>query len=419
LKLRILYRRIIFFICVLQLVIAPFLSYSIFNESNNEVIIFNYFMSVSMSKYFLIVIPSLLAFYFGLFYKFNFIRKNIKSINLYKTLQSLKESKSNFQIGLLIFLFNVFCFVLARLEIFFHVNISARILESAFLVSLFYFLYSKNILRIFFIFLNYSFFIFNSIQSGMFGTLFFTTFLILIFYMDIRKISFKKIIFNSILIIILFLSFQVVKSEYREATFDGINKNSNASLYIDLLIENFKNPELIFNEQTLFLINVRLNQGHFLSKVIDHVPKFENYTYGKNILTGFAAAFVPRIIWKNKPKSGGMNEITKFANVDYDGSTSINISPIGEAYVCFGLFSAIGLMYLFGLLINYIWSKFEYKSIYESKILLWLPIFILPIFQAPEENLSSIFNYMIKFAFLFYVCYITLPKIFFNEKITN
>ena len=111
-RLRFIYRIIIFLICILQLVIGPFLSYVLFNENNTDVLAFNYFMSVPMFDYYLIVIPSLIAFYFGLFYKFNFIKHNLPKIDLYKTLQYLKSSKKNFKVGLLIFVFNCFAFTL-------------------------------------------------------------------------------------------------------------------------------------------------------------------------------------------------------------------------------------------------------------------------------------------------------------------
>jgi len=415
-RLRFIYRIIIFLICILQLVIGPFLSYVLFNENNTDVLAFNYFMSVPMFDYYLIVIPSLIAFYFGLFYKFNFIKHNLPKIDLYKTLQYLKSSKKNFKVGLLIFVFNCFAFTLSELNIFFHVNISSRILDSSILVGLFYFLYSKNIFRKPFICITYLFFLFKSIQTGMFGTLFFTTFLIGMFYINFRNFSLRKFFFNSILAIFLFVSFQSIKSEYREATFDGTNKNSNISLYFELLANNFTNPELLFNKQTLFFLNIRLNQGHFLSKVFEHVPQYEDYTYGSNVVTGIAAAFVPRILWKDKPLSGGKDEIVKYANVEHDGQTSINISPIGEAYVVYGFISSILLMYLFGLFINFVWSKFEYHSVSKPNLLLWLPVFILPMFQAPEENISTLLNYLIKFLFIFYILYLILPKYFFYSK---
>lgn len=415
-KLRIFYRLIVFSIFLLQLVITPFFSYIVYNENNTDILAFNYFMSVPMYDYYIIVIPSLVAFYFGLFYKFSFTKKNITKIDLYKTLQSLKSSKKNFKIGFFVFLFNCFAFVLSEFNIFFHVNISARILDSSFLICLFYFLFSKHVFRRPFIFITYSFFVYKSVQTGMFGTLFFTTVLIGLFYINFKNFSLKKMVLSSVLVLFLLISFQYIKSEYRDATFDGVNKTGDMSLYFKLILNSISNPSLLFNEQSFFFLNIRFNQGHYLSKVFEHVPQYEDYTYGSNVVTGIAAAFVPRILWKDKPFSGGKEEIVKYANVDYDGTTSINISPIGEAYVVYGFISSISIMFFYGLFINFVWSKFEYYSITKSNILLWLPIFILPMFQASEENISTLVNYFIKFIFMFYLLYLVLPKYFFNQK---
>ena len=72
-------------------------------------------------------------------------------------------------------------------------------------------------------------------------------------------------------------------------------------------------------------------------------------------------------------------------------------------------------MFLYGLLLNFILSKIENKITKHNNIILWMPIFILPLFQGVEEDISSILNYYVKFMLVFLFIFYSF-KLIFNSK---
>jgi hypothetical protein len=408
------FKIIILFLFIVQLVFSPALAYTYFSKENLDIPGFDFFMRVEPEKYFLLVIPSLLLFAFGFLRKLSFY--NLKSGDFEKIFFKLKNSEKNYKIAKLLFLIFVSFFMLNRLGILFDSNFSARLLDSLVLVNCFYFIFSKGKYRIILFILLFSYFVFQTISSGMFGNLFFSSFIFLIYYGYSNKFGFRKAFIYSILIFFLFVSFQGLKSTYRaQIDTGGDETNSSASSFVNLFIDQIANFDLIFSKEAIFLLNIRVNQGLYLSHVMEHIPEFQNYTYGSNLIYGIAGSIVPRAIWPNKPKSGGVHNLTNYANLNHDGKTSINISPIGEAYVAGGFLFTPLIMFLYGLLLNYILSRIEVSSVKYNNFLLWIPIFILPLFQGVEEDISSILNYYIKFLFVFLMVFLIFKNIFTSK----
>lgn len=408
------FKKIIFLIFILQLVISPALAYTFFNEENLGIDGFDFFMRIDPLQYYSLVLPSLFFFGLGFFKKFRFYR--LKSEDFNKVFNDLRNSHKNYKIAKIFFCFISFCIVVKSLGILFVTGFSSRLLDSLVLTNCFYFLFSKGKFRIHFFILLLLYFINQTISLGMFGNLFFTIVIFLIYYGFANKYGFIKSLQSLILILILLITFQGLKSTYRAEIDSGNNTlNPNISTFTNLLVEQSSNFNLIFTKESIFFLNLRLNQGLYVSHVMEHVPDFQEYTYGTNLFNGIIAALVPRFIWPNKPKSGGVYNISTYANLDYDGKTSINISPIGEAYIVGGSFIAPIIMFLYGLLLNFILSKIENKITKHNNIILWMPIFILPLFQGVEEDISSILNYYVKFMLVFLFIFYSV-KLIFNSK---
>jgi hypothetical protein len=97
--------------------------------------------------------------------------------------------------------------------------------------------------------------------------------------------------------------------------------------------------------------------AHIYSMTPDVVP----YQYGRTY-SFFAVAFIPRVIWPDKPTAGSANS---FYAVSYGVTseeaakiTTFGVSIVGEAFINFGVYGVVFVMFLQGVLISVLHHSF-------------------------------------------------------------
>jgi oligosaccharide repeat unit polymerase len=262
-----------------------------------------------------------------------------------------------------------------------------------------------NLLFLYAIFLiSLSLIIFLEIISGSLILIF----SILIFLSLIQLIMTKRLSILLCLIFIITLIFaQILKDQVRTLTW-----NKNHKLFEKIIIIN----EAIDNK----LINVKFNNSSFRERVFHpmnslnivskltplNVPFYEGGSY-----KFLYAHFIPRFIWKNKPKVEWGNFWGKRYNVvaSNDKGTSWNFPVINEFYANFGMAGVAFGMFLLGFLAKFLASKLHVQKSSDIEFLVCATILFNFFFL--ENNLGQLigrtFNQIIFFNILFLLYFLT------------
>jgi hypothetical protein len=83
-------------------------------------------------------------------------------------------------------------------------------------------------------------------------------------------------------------------------------------------------------------IAVRYNQGWIINRVMAWVPEMTPYAAGATIEDAAIASIFPRFVFQGKVKSGGRENMLRYAGIELTGSTSMNLGYAGELYANFG-----------------------------------------------------------------------------------
>jgi len=367
-------------LAALQWIVGPYIDYH--NELNH----YKYYMYVPEEQYMAYVVPALLAFRLGtLFFKdhsdLDIIGTRVKAL-----LASYPKLPYVLVIaGLLIPLVNSFIPASLRFVFFLLSNVKY--------VGIIYLLFSNKANR-WPVFMGVmSLTALASIASGMFHDLLLWGMLTFTFVARELKLGLLTKSASTIMAILLAITIQSVKHEYRAALQAGYGGNKVA-LFSGLAMDNWSNGRIVTptNEEEM---NARLNQGWIISAVMKNVPKYQPYTSGNTIIEGMEAAFLPRFLAPNKKKAGGRENFMKYTGLKLGKNTSMGISLAGEGYANFGVIGGILFMFCWGLFIGWFWQKLFSFSNWYPTLLIWSPILFLQVIKA-ETEFVVVLNHLIK-----------------------
>jgi hypothetical protein len=83
-------------------------------------------------------------------------------------------------------------------------------------------------------------------------------------------------------------------------------------------------------------IAVRYNQGWIIDRIMSWVPEMTPYAAGATIKDALIASIFPRFAFEGKVKSGGQENMLRYAGIELTGNTSMNLGYAGEMYANFG-----------------------------------------------------------------------------------
>ena len=176
------------------------------------------------------------------------------------------------------------------------------------------------------------------------------------------------------------------------------------------MANRLSNPRELFSEETLFGLNHRFNQGWLISVAMDRVPKVVPYANGETIGISLLASLVPRVFWPDKPESGGKYNMERFLGWKNTGF-SMNISPVGEAWVNFGAIGGIAFMFSYGLALRFFFYFLIKLTYLTPTLIFWFPLIFFYVIIT-ESDVLTVFNHLIKTSFFVWLIFFTYSKLF-------
>lgn len=222
---------------------------------------------------------------------------------------------------------------------------------------------------------------YQSVQTGMFAELASWLALFIVFWLAGRpqvvrsrplSALWKLAVIGGGLTVVILV--QSIKLEYRANTWGSRTdeRNGNAQLMLTLLTDRLQRPDALLDPVFLFTLTARFNQGYFIGHTLSFVPMREPYANGE-VLNYLFAPLIPRFVWPDKPITGGRDNIRRFTPIRLTQNTSVDISPMGEAYANFGSLGGVVYMLLYGLLFGGVLSWILSLARTTPTLIMWIP----------------------------------------------
>jgi hypothetical protein len=370
-------------------------------------------MKVPSDQYFSFVLPGTVLFILGLKFPLN-VHSRLHDMEYISNVKNYLKNKGNVS---LIMLGIGFCITIVNpyLPVIFQ-GIFSFFAQLTF-IGVFYALFSSFQYKKTVVSCALGLLVFQSILTGMYGELVYWSLLTFVLFIIGYQISFTSKLIYFFVGCFLILFIQSIKHDYRDKTWGAGNvRKSDVSYFGQLVLEKISTPSSIFEPKALFGMATRTNQGYLIAKTMNYVPRYEPFAHGETIIKSIFAAFVPRIIWPNKPESGGKDLIVRFLGASPDLEYSYNLSPLGEAYVNFNKYGAIIFMFFYGLFFNYSFKSILQISIKNPSLIIWLPIILIGPIQSMEGDVLGAVNTMLKACFFCWAMYFSF-RIFLKIRL--
>jgi hypothetical protein len=407
-----------FYSCVIYL-IMPLMGYSVYTNQSRIAVLWRRVMPVDFDTYYHYILPAIVAFLIGLLLINYSTGRGDEGARLGLLITRIKKNlerpgRKGFY---LIIAGTTFYFIKTFIP-----GTLAAIASFGYLLIfpglLYLYFQPKFKGRIWIFTLVAFFFIRDAINTGMFTLFFYMGITIISFFFLKKRISFFAKLAAIVVAIAGIFVLQLVKGTFRKSTWREDYAGSKSELFRNLLIEKASGFNDIFSEDAFFPIYSRLNQGFVTAMVMKRIPSKQPFDNGESIMTTVAASVVPRILWPDKPESGGVYNMQHFAGFTLRG-WSTNIGPVGEAYGNFGVEGGIIYMFFFGLFIG--WT---YKVVFRLAgkmpiILLWIPLLFFEVMYSMENDTLQVLNSLIKAAFFVWILYKLFPSLFVMKKISS
>ncbi|MBP6687991.1 MAG: hypothetical protein KA160_09045 [Lacibacter sp.] len=387
-------------LALFQCMVMPTVVYRVYNDQA-LVVALKYDMGVTAETYFSFMFPAILLFILGIKLPqitiANYQQKFFVAVNNAK---HYLTGKGN--MGILLMAIGV---VIGFMQVFIpgELRYVAYLFSKLLYVGILYVYFSDLKNRNLFLISGIVFILLQALAMAMFGELVFTLALgIMLVFLGKKVSSFLKFGITIIGFVFLILV-QSIKGDYRAIAWSGQTEQGNSGAFFSLLLDRIQNPQQFFDWGLMFPTVVRANQGMIIGKVMMHVPANEPFAEGETIFTTLAASFVPRLLWPDKPKSGGHENMLRFTGFKIEGY-SMNISPMGEAYGNFGVNGGIVFMFFYGLFFSLVIVLLFNIIRKRPTLILWFPTIFLNSIQMETDILMCV-NSLIKNLLFVWFCY--------------
>jgi hypothetical protein len=377
------------FMC-LQMFVGPALAYNGLDQYQHGFLK----MQIPEEQYFLYVIPAVICFIVGLHIRAGMLEGEV--VDQEKIKQFVKENLK------LPYVFIGIGFVSSFVSGLFGAELGFvfTLLASFKFIGTFLIILSGTKLRPFFLFLVYGSVIASSLGNAMFHDL--LTWLV--FLGSVLAIKYKPSVQLKTIVafgfILLATAIQMVKGDYREATWKGGEVAGLETL--QKTVEESKTKSGFFSIEKLGSSNVRINQGFIITNIMSNIPARVPFAKGEELAQILEAAIMPRILAPNKLNAGDRAFFMKYSGMPLAKGTSMGLSSIGDAYINFGVVGGAIFMLLYGMFFSEVLKAFKYfSSDYPILMLFTAMVFYFPI--RPDCELQTILGHVIKSCFLIFV----------------
>jgi hypothetical protein len=246
----------------------------------------------------------------------------------------------------------------------------------------------------------------DAFNSGMFTIIAYMSGLILILVLADKKLYlYKKVgLLAAGLVALGFI--HLFKLDLRRS----YKKHENASV-TQLATRVVSNSQETALEAVIYPIYQRMNQGYNIALVQKRIPKQVNYLGGEYLGLTLISSFVPRIVWPDKPKAGGAENMKLYTGIIIR-TWSTNVGPFGEAYGNFGYMGGWVYIFAFSFFIRGAYTLFLDICRNRPIFFLWLPAMFFQTFYVIETDSLQAFNSLIKGAVFMFIMYKIFPVLF-------
>jgi uncharacterized membrane protein len=396
-------RKLLMLIALLQWVIAPLLSYHLFDESEF------YSMQVSEEMYMAYVIPGILALYLGmnLVFRSSNLKRNLKTLikSGASDIVLRKRGRFLYTIGFIALLLQGAAPTSLQFAFF--------LLAKLIYIGAFYLLSGKANYRYLWLSVAFVPLLVGAQGSTVFHDLFLWGGFAFMIYALINQIGLVQKILFLLLGVFSVLFVQFFKSDYREEV--RFSKDAISTQTILEVAEKRYKSEGLSDDYYQSVVD-RLNQGWIIARIMYVVPAYEAYAEGETIMEGVRAALIPRFLDPDKVQSGGAY-FERFTKIELKG-TSMNLGLIGEAYANYGPGGAYIFLFIIGWLFKIAFNIINKQSFKYYEILLWLPFLFLYVVKA-EDDFATMFNQFTKSILVCLVLFFMMGKIFPRSAVTE
>jgi len=255
------------------------------------------------------------------------------------------------------------------------------------------------------------FILLDAFNSGMFTIIAYMSGLILILVVADKKIQLYKKLFLLVAGLVVLSFIQLFKLDLRRAYKKG--EQASVTALATKVVSSSQETAL---EAFIYPIYQRMNQGYNIALVQKRIPKEVNYLGGEYLGLTFISSFVPRLVWPDKPKAGGAENMRLYTGIILT-TWSTNIGPFGEAYGNFGYLGGWVYLLVFSFFIRSAYTKFLDICRDRPIFFLWLPAMFFQTFYVIETDSLQAFNSLIKGAVFMFIMYKIFPVLFPKRQV--
>ncbi len=363
-------------------------------------------MSVPYATYFEYALPATLIYLCGLTYPL--WRQSKLDLKTEKIFNDLSIQYSNKQAwGILLVLIGLPCWIFQN-SVSAALNYLFFLLAHLVMVGISLLMFTDYKWKWFWVAVGLMLLLSTTFLNGMIGSVIIWIFIIGVIYSVKRpvKIPFAVKIASLLIFVWVLTVLQAAKTEYRMLTWD-IKKSEVSSrvrrdidkdpqLFYELIKEKLLDLETLTEKNSIMALASRMNQGYLASHAMDYVPRRRAFGRGEVTISNTLTAFIPRILWKNKPVVGQAEYYKKYTGIQLTKYTSSTIGPLGDAYVDYGKWGMIFLGF-FGWMIGSLYQFWVNKSMKDPSFILWFMVLYLGTISVTEVSVAGYINAVFKY----------------------
>ena len=241
----------------------------------------------------------------------------------------------------------------------------------------------------------------RSMLGGIFGS----TLLILAMYLtqQIHR-SYVFVAAGLALMAIFAPLIQDTKGDYRQRLASGMVASERALQ--EVVSENFRRTfyegDMVTYRSGLTQLAERLCTFEVWLRVKRHMDTYQDFAKGRTILDALLFGFVPRILWPDKPITGGANTLAEqYADMVIAENTSVGVGMISEFYINGGTWAVLLGMLGLGMLGGAALMRGWFDNVQPLGMMSGILAFSLLV--RSEANLTDVLGGFIRILFLWWV----------------
>lgn len=242
--------------------------------------------------------------------------------------------------------------------------------------------------------------LFESIGSGLFHNMILWFLFIYMYISYYLKTSFRINILVISAALFGLLIIQSIKGTYRTMMMETGVKEGKTQVFLTLAEEQAGKAGELTAADRVAELNVRLNQGWIISRIMMNIPTYNDYLEGYTFSEALDAALVPRFLSPSKRLGGSVFTFELLTGLNIDESTSMGPSLMGEAYGNYGAEKGIWAMFIIGLIMGGSVFLVMRLSTFYPILFAFIPIIFFQVVKAETDSIT-VLNHLVKSLVLF------------------